>query len=128
MAEEINYGQAEIGGFVQRSGTGEFSFEPDEARAAVREIDAFIKGLSASRLSIRNGETVTGFGTLPSGIELQEGFRNKANSAGNAINQLIQGAMQVQEGFLRSAGLLEDADDLSARRIALADRATEDGQ
>ncbi|MFE6926085.1 hypothetical protein ACFVAV_34085 [Nocardia sp. NPDC057663] len=125
MAEEINYGQADITAFTQRAGAGEFSFEPDAARAAVQEIGIYISGLRTSRLEIAAGEQASGFGTLPSGTELQQGFRNKARSAGDAIDQLIQGAMQIQEGFLRAAGLIEDADDLNARRIALAANATE---
>ncbi|APE34014.1 hypothetical protein BOX37_08555 [Nocardia mangyaensis] len=119
MAEKVNYGEADITAFTQRASAGEFSFEPDAVRAAVKEIDSYIHELIVSRGKIASGESASGFGTLPSGMELQLGFQNKARSAGSAINQLIEGAMQIQEGFLRSAGLIEDADSVSARRIAL---------
>ncbi|MFI5502343.1 hypothetical protein ACIA5E_25045 [Nocardia asteroides] len=128
MAEEINYGQADITAFTQRASAGEFSFEPDAARTAVNQISDYVEGLRQSLTQMSRGEEVSGFGTLPSGIELQQGFRNKAHSARDAITQLIQGAMQIQEGFLRAAGLIEDADDLSARRIRLAAQAAEEQQ
>ncbi|WP_446225652.1 hypothetical protein ACTWPB_11600 [Nocardia sp. IBHARD005] len=120
MADEINYGQAEIGAFVQGASGGEFSFEPDAVRAAVKEIDTYLAGLRASDARMQDGEEVSGFGTLLTGVELQDGFRKKATLSRAAINQLVQGAMQIQEGFLRSANLLEEADGVSARRIQLA--------
>ncbi len=123
MADEINYGQADISAFVQAATNGEFSFEPDQARAAVKEIDAYIAELNESRFKIADGEGVSGFGTLQTGIELQQGFRTKAALGKAALSQLIQGAMQVQEGFLRSANLLEDADAVNASRIGLATKA-----
>ncbi|GGK53263.1 hypothetical protein [Nocardia camponoti] len=120
MADGGLYGQAEISAFNQDARDQNFTFVEADVRAVVKEIDAYIAGLQACHAAMAEGEVVSGFGTLPTGIELQLGFRKKAALSKVALEQLIQRGMELREGFFRAAKLTKDADATAAQRIQLA--------
>ncbi|MEV0435638.1 hypothetical protein [Nocardia sp. NPDC050413] len=116
----INYGQAEIGAFLNQVSNGEVRFDKNEALGVVAELQTLIEGVGASREEMANGESIDGFGTLPSGVELVAGFRNKATLGRDAFRQYIEAIMQVQEGVLRAANAISEADAINARRLKLS--------
>lgn len=117
---QINYGQAEIHAFANQVATGEVRFERDAALGVVAELQKLLEGVHDSRNEMKKGEDVYGFGTLPSGNELQDGFRNKATLSRDAFRQYMEAIMQVQETVLRAADAIPEADSINSRRLQLA--------
>lgn len=116
----INYGQTEIGAFLNQATSGEVQFDKDEALGVVAELQTLIEGVRLSRNEMQRGETIDGFGTLPSGLELVAGFRNKAMLGRDALRQYVEAIMQVQEGVLRAANAIPEADAINAGRLKLS--------
>ncbi|MFE1592701.1 hypothetical protein [Nocardia sp. NPDC058705] len=119
MTIEIDYGRAQIEAFTQSARAGEFSFEPTAAMAVVSLYDKMIQDLTAVRRSFDKAQNVSGFGGFPSSVELQHGFATKATDGHGVITQLIDAAMQMQEGLLRAANKLQEADTLNGQRLAM---------
>ncbi|MFD3506123.1 hypothetical protein [Nocardia sp. NPDC058666] len=119
MSIEIDYGQAQISAFTQSARAGEFSFDPAAAMAVVSLYDNMVRDLIAVRRHFDEARRVSGFGGFPSAIELQEGFITKATDGLGVITQLIDAAMQMQEGLLRAANKIQEADVLNGQRLAM---------
>ncbi|MGY0501444.1 hypothetical protein ACWZHB_23395 [Nocardia sp. FBN12] len=122
MTIDINYGQAQISAFTQSARAGEFAFDEAAAMSAVSLYDRMIQDLYALRDDFDNAQNVSGFGGFPSAQQLQQGFATKATDGINVLVQLIDAAMQMQEGLLCAANKVTEADDLSRRRIAALER------
>ncbi|MFD3702826.1 hypothetical protein ACFWUP_06725 [Nocardia sp. NPDC058658] len=127
MTIEIDYGREEISAFTQSARAGEFSFDPTAAMAVVSLYDTMIRDLIAVRTHFDQASRVSGFGGFPSAQELQKGFADKATGGLEVVGQLIDAAMQMQEGLLCAANKFPEADALSGQRIAMLQRET-DGQ
>ncbi|MFD4433944.1 hypothetical protein [Nocardia sp. NPDC058497] len=127
MTIEFDYGKAQISAFTQSARAGEFSFDETAVMAAVSLYDKMIQDLYALRDDFDKAQNVSGFGGFPSAHELQQGFATKATEGLNVLTQLIDAAMQMQEGLLCAANKVPEADDLNRRRIATLAREI-DGQ
>ncbi|MDO3645678.1 hypothetical protein [Nocardia mangyaensis] len=119
MADRIDYGQAEISAFNDAARAGQFSFDPTAVDEVVGLYDQMIQGLTKIRHRLGGAVDGSGFGAIPSANELQQGFSNKAIEGQAVLGDLIDGAMRLQEAYLRAAGKFEDADALNSRRILL---------
>lgn len=115
----IELGQAEIAAFNEAARSGSIRFEEHAAREAVQLYDQMIDGLTKVRTKLIRAQDATGFGGFTSGQELQQGFAKKAAEGISVVNQLIDGAMRLQEAFLRAGQLISEADQLNAGRISL---------
>lgn len=115
----IKLGQAEIAAFNEAARSGSIRFEEHTVREAVQLYDQMIDGLTKVRTKLTRAQDATGFGGFASGQDLQRGFSNKAAEGIGVINQLIDGAMRLQEAFLRAGQLISEADQLNAGRIKL---------
>ncbi|WP_446225783.1 hypothetical protein ACTWPB_12360 [Nocardia sp. IBHARD005] len=127
MTIEFDPGQAQISAFTQSARAGEFAFDEAAVMAAVSLYDTMIQDLMKVRVKTREAETVTGFGGFQSASDLQGGFSGKAAEGYKVIGQLIDAAMQMQEGLLCAANKVTEADALNQRRITLLEREI-DGQ
>ncbi|MEG8182576.1 hypothetical protein GZH49_29340 [Nocardia terpenica] len=124
----FNYGQSEIKVFSDAASGGVLHFDEKAVQDAVRQYDLMIEGLYKVREKLGQLTFVSGFGGFQSSLELQDGFSRKAQDGIAIINQLIDGAMQLQEAYLRSAGLMKDADRNNANRLKfIANTARADG-
>ncbi len=127
MTIEIDYGRAQISAFTQSARAGEFAFDEASATAAVSLYDTMIRDLGILRKEFDKATNVSGFGGFPSALDLQRGFADKATAGLDVITQLVDAAMQMQEGLLCAANKITEADTLGARRIAMLQPDT-DGQ
>lgn len=114
---QIDYGQAEIAVFREAVSSGALHFDPAACLEAKDAYDELIQGLREIKGKLYKATVVSGFGGFQSAIELQEGFRKKAVDGMAALDQLIDGAMQLQETYLRAGGLMEEADAVYANRV-----------
>jgi hypothetical protein len=119
MATSIDFGQAEIQAFNSAVSAGIIHYEEDVARQAVQQYDRMIDGLKKIRKKLHDASDAQGFGGFQTGKELQAGFSKKAQDGMAAVTQLIDGAMRLQEAYLRAGGLIEEADHLNADRLKL---------
>ncbi|MGO4615642.1 hypothetical protein AB4305_14805 [Nocardia sp. 2YAB30] len=115
----IDYGQTRINAFNDAARAGVIEFDPLAVEEAVRLYDQMVNGLTKIRDKLIRLQDAKGFGGFPSGQELQQGFSNKAAEGVEVINQLIDGAMRLQEAYLRAGQLIAEADQLNANRIKL---------
>ncbi|CAM4377691.1 hypothetical protein NONI108955_23460 [Nocardia ninae] len=124
---DVDYGQAEIAAFNAAAEAGTIEFDPAAVTEAVGLYDRMIAGLYQIRDRMRDAVFQTGFGGFESGLELQRGFCNKAADGINAINQLIEGAMRLQEAYLRAGNLISEADQRNADTLRFVAEAAEPG-
>ncbi|MFJ1459450.1 hypothetical protein [Nocardia sp. N2S4-5] len=118
MAEpSIDFGQAEIEAFNNAAAAGAIHYDETSVRQAVQIYDKMIHGLQAVRKKLLQLTEAHGFGGFPTGQELQQGFSGKAISGVEVIDQLIDGAMRLQEAYLRAGGLISEADHVNGERI-----------
>ena len=105
----VNYGQAEIDRFQKQAAAGTLHFDPAAVDEVVRYFDAVISELRGAQ---RDAATlfVAGFGGFPSGSELQQGLTWKLAETTTTLKVFIEGAIRIQEGFLRAGGRISDAD------------------
>src|SRR5262245_58991712 len=115
----INYGQVEIHAFNNAVSAGEIHYEEAAVRQAVQLYERAVATLSVVRQKLQKLENATGFGGFQTGKELKIGFNKKATDGAQVISELIDGAMQLQECYLRAGGLIEEADHLNSQRIKL---------
>ncbi|MGV9611361.1 hypothetical protein [Nocardia xishanensis] len=113
----IDFGQAAISAFNEAARSGTIHFDEQAVRDAVRLYNQMITGLVKIRDKLIRAQDATGFGGFPSGQDLQRGFSNKASEGITVVNQLIDGAMRLQEAYLRAGRLISEADQLNADRI-----------
>ncbi|MEV4237996.1 hypothetical protein AB0J47_22780 [Nocardia sp. NPDC049737] len=116
----IDYGQAQIKAFNDAAAAGEIAFDPQAVHEAVQLYDQMIIGLQKISDKLRTVKDAKGFGGFPSGHQLQDGFSNKAADGIKVINQLIDGAMRLQEAYLRAGRLISEADQVNANRVKIA--------
>lgn len=126
MADRVDYGQAKISAFNEAARAGQFSFEPAAVDEVVGLYDQMIQGLTKIRHKIGGAVDGAGFGSIQSAKELHQGFSNKAVEGQAVIGELIDGAMRLQEAYLRAAGKLEEADAVNGRRILLQSNKLDD--
>lgn len=119
---DIDYGQAQIAAFSNAAASGIIKYEPDIARQAAAEYQKMIIGLQEIRDRLDSATNWSGFGGFLSAQELQQGFNRKAVDGVTVLNQLIEGALRLQEAYFRSGGLLVEADQCNATLIQLAAR------
>ncbi|MGV9926160.1 hypothetical protein [Nocardia rhamnosiphila] len=110
----IDYGQAQITAFSNAAAAGEIRYEPDVARQAAAEYQKVIIGLQEIRTRLQTVADPQGFGGFQSSTELQQGFAQKTVDGLAVLNQLIEGAMTLQEAYLRSGNLITEADQTNA--------------
>ncbi|MET8800661.1 hypothetical protein ABZV91_30265 [Nocardia sp. NPDC004568] len=110
----IDYGQAQITAFSNAAAAGEIRYEPDVARQAAAEYQKMIIGLQEIRTRLQTVADPQGFGGFQSSMELQQGFAQKTVDGLAVLNQLIEGAMTLQEAYLRSGNLITEADQTNA--------------
>ncbi|MFI7664148.1 hypothetical protein [Nocardia sp. NPDC049526] len=115
----IDYGQAQIKAFNEAAAAGEIAFDPQAVHEAVRLYGQMIIGLQKVRQKLTLAKDAKGFGGFTSGQQLQAGFVNKAADGIEVINQLIDGAMRLQEAYLRAGRLISEADQVSADRLKI---------
>ncbi|WP_446223011.1 hypothetical protein ACTWPB_25255 [Nocardia sp. IBHARD005] len=118
---QLDYGQAEIGAFLEGARNGQFNFNPDAVRQMVAVYDTLLAVLTNVRKDMKNAVYAKGFGGFESAQELQAGFGGKAAEGIDAIDQVIVGILDLQEAHLRSARLVTEVDELSQKRIRLAE-------
>ncbi|WP_431969582.1 hypothetical protein [Nocardia sp. bgisy134] len=117
---QLDYGEAEIAAFNEAARAGLIHYEEAAVREAVGLYDAAIQSLLKVQERIRAATQATGFGGFQSGKELNDGFSRKAEEGIEVINQLVQGAMRLQEAYLRAGNLITEADQTNAAAIRFA--------
>ncbi|WP_433524044.1 hypothetical protein ACQPZ2_02055 [Nocardia pseudovaccinii] len=120
----LDFGQAEISAFNEAARSGTLHFDEQSVREAVQLYGQMIIGLRKIREKLRAATDSKGFGGFPSGKELQDGFSNKAAEGMQVINQLIDGAMRLQEAYLRAGRLITEADQVNADRTKILEDAS----
>lgn len=116
----IDYGQRHIEMFGRAAKAGSFHFDPAAVDEVVRSYATMILELEAVADRLRAAEAVDGFGAIDSARELRHGFARKASDGIQVVEQLVDGAMRLQEAYLRAADRIADADDVGAQRLARA--------
>ncbi|PPJ28820.1 hypothetical protein C5E45_17790 [Nocardia nova] len=119
MADEIDYGQAEIQAFNNLAAAGGVRYDEAAAKKAVQLYQNAIDRLTAIQRKLGTVQNAGGFGGFQTGRELQQGFSRKASDGIFVVQQLIDGAMQLQEAYLRAGNLISEADSLNQKRIAM---------
>ncbi|MFI1459415.1 hypothetical protein [Nocardia carnea] len=120
----IDYGQAQITAFSNAAAAGEIQYDPDVARQAAAEYQKMVNGLLEIRNRLRTATEPRGFGGFQSALDLQRGFGRKAADGLMVLDQLVQGAMQLQEAYFRSGNLIAEADQSNAARTRFVAEAT----
>lgn len=115
----IDFGQAEIQAFNNAIAAGEVHYDESAAKQAAQLYQTAIERLIEMRSKLYTLTDRTGFGGFPTGHELQQGFSNKARDGVDVITQLIDGAMRLQESYLRAGGLIEEADQTNGVRLKM---------
>ncbi|WP_225728616.1 MULTISPECIES: hypothetical protein [unclassified Nocardia] len=118
----IDYGQGKIAAFNDAARAGTIHFEEAAVREAVALYDRMITGLHAARERLQKATQASGFGGFESAQQLQAGFSNKAAEGMIAINHLIEGAMRLQEAYLRAGNLITEADQIHADALRFAEK------
>ncbi|MGW5922322.1 hypothetical protein ACWFPY_25320 [Nocardia fluminea] len=119
-APKLDYGQAEIGAFLEGARNGQFNFDPNAVTQMVGVYDSLLAVLTTVRERVKEVTDAKGFGGFQSAQELQTGFGGKATEGVAVIDQLIVGVLDLQEAYLRSAQKIAEIDELSQKRIRLA--------
>ena len=120
-APQFDLGQREIAAFNTAATSGAVHFDEQAAHQAKQQYDRMISGLIDLRRNLRQAVDGRGFGGFDSGRELQVGFSRKATEGVEVLSQLIDGAIQLQQAYLRAAGLIQEADKLNETRMKLSD-------
>ncbi|AFU06230.1 hypothetical protein [Nocardia brasiliensis] len=114
---QVDYGRAEIQAFNQAAGAGELEFDKEAVREVVRAYDLLIDGLVAEQQNIKSILNLAGFGGFGSAQQLATGFSNKANQLFDVLTQFIEGAIRLQEAYLRAGQMYEEADQKNAAAL-----------
>ncbi|WP_433523859.1 hypothetical protein ACQPZ2_00910 [Nocardia pseudovaccinii] len=116
---QIDYGRAQIAAFNEAARAGVIQFDERAVREAVQLYDQMIDRLKSIRKKLGSMNDLQGFGGFPSGLQLRDGFSKKAAEGVEVVNQLIDGAMRLQEAYLRAGRLISEADLANANRIKI---------
>lgn len=116
----VDLGQAQIAAFNDAAAAGLIKFDPAAVQQAVALYTQMINGLSTARQRLDTAVNAHGFGGFTSAQELQSGFIGKARAGIDVINQLIEGAMRLQEAYLRAGNMLAEADQKNAAAVRFA--------
>ncbi|MBO0853039.1 MAG: hypothetical protein J2P18_04655 [Nocardia sp.] len=126
--QRIDYGQAQIQTFANAVAAGQVHFDPKAAQDAANLYEQAIAELLSIKKALGEIPGYRGFGGFRTGAELQQGFSRKATDGVAVVDQLIEGAMHLQETYLRAGNLIEQADQVNRSRIASASNRTGGGQ
>lgn len=113
----LDYGQAEIAAFKQAAASGEVHYEEAAAREAVRQYETLIQLLVSVRKEISDNAEQSGFGGFQSARELQNGFSVKALEGIDIVDQFINGAVDLYEGYRHAGNLFTEQDQNNASAI-----------
>lgn len=115
----FDYGQSAIAAFNQAAGAqgAELRFDEDSAREIVRVLDLLVNSLTTATKHLQSATNMQGFGGFTSGQEMRDGFVDKAKAGQQMLGQLVVGVLNLQEGFLRAAQLLPEADQVNAAAL-----------
>ncbi|MFI9511252.1 hypothetical protein [Nocardia sp. NPDC052566] len=116
----IDYGQAKISALNEAARAGVFRFDPAAVQEIVGLYEQMISQLHKIRDKLGTAKDAKGFGGFESAKQLQRGFSNKATEGIAVMNQLIEGAMRLQEAYLRAGDRTVEADRINARAISFA--------
>ncbi|MGW6423298.1 hypothetical protein ACWF82_11540 [Nocardia sp. NPDC055053] len=94
--------------------SGQLTMEPDAAREVAQAYLRFAVMCDEWVDEARHLTTISGFGSLDSALQLQRGFASKADSARQVLEQMASAARSMADGYLQAAGILGEADELSA--------------
>ncbi|RMI32840.1 hypothetical protein [Nocardia stercoris] len=111
--------RADIARFLQAARSGSVSIDPDAAR---RCADLYTRQAEELRDLQQRLEAVSrpqphGLGGFFSATQLATGFARKARDAAALLDSFISASHLMQEGYLRCAGLLEEADAAHAAAL-----------
>ncbi|MCP2290836.1 hypothetical protein APR08_003764 [Nocardia amikacinitolerans] len=116
----FDYGRAEIDAFNSAARAGSIHYEESAVREAVALYDKMIAGLLEITQRMEKAVNATGFGGFESSKQLQQGFSTKAADGISVVQQLIEGAMRLQEAYLRAGGMIGEADQRNADMMRYA--------
>ncbi|MFF0531107.1 hypothetical protein ACFYT3_22300 [Nocardia amikacinitolerans] len=116
----FDYGRAEIDAFNSAARAGSIHYEESAVREAVALYDNMIAGLLEITKRMEKAVNATGFGGFESSKQLQQGFSTKAADGIAVVQQLIEGAMRLQEAYLRAGGMIGEADQRNADMMRYA--------
>ncbi|MFR9751586.1 hypothetical protein ACL02S_11170 [Nocardia sp. 004] len=113
----IETSRADIARFKQAAQAGRIQFDPAAARRCAEMYHLQADRLLYLQQRLESAEELDGFGEFVSAQQLQAGFRHKAKDAAALLDHYIAAAYQLQEAFLISGGLLEEADAAGAAAL-----------
>ncbi|MGM7645203.1 hypothetical protein ACSVDM_09930 [Nocardia sp. JW2] len=98
--------------------SGQLRMEPDAAREVA---SSYLRFAGMCDEWVKDAEmlrTIHGFGSLASAQQLQTGFAEKAVRAKEVLGQLATAARGMADGYLKAAGILSEADELTATALS----------
>lgn len=102
----------------QGASAGTLTMEPDAAREVAQAYLRFAAMCDGWADKANHFISISGFGSLISAQELQQGFSNKAVAAKQVIEQMADAARGMADGYLRAAGILGEVDELNAAALS----------
>lgn len=119
---QLDYGQAQTAALTATArAAGTLNFDPNAVDELVALYDRMVTGLQSIRVQLQVATRASGFGDIPTAQELAQGFAGKATDGIAVLDQLIDGALRLQEAFLCAGGRLEEADTVNGIRIRIAE-------
>ncbi|TSD93958.1 hypothetical protein FOS14_22035 [Skermania sp. ID1734] len=105
----------------------ELRVDPQSAEACAKHCDALAEGFKDHARAARALNTVVGFGTLQSGLDLRKGFERKAVAAADHLESLAKAALDLATAF-RTAGqsYVRADEEAAALQHRVADREVRD--
>ncbi|WP_446225061.1 hypothetical protein ACTWPB_08095 [Nocardia sp. IBHARD005] len=117
---QVDYGQAQIQAMNDAVAAGTLKLDPAAVTDVMKVLDGVREELNQQRRKIQSGGKNTGLAGFSSAQQLAVGFAGKADQMVATIDQYIVGTIRLQETFLRAAGKVAEADQMSAQAIAAA--------
>ncbi|MFD6394793.1 hypothetical protein [Nocardia sp. NPDC060259] len=98
--------------------SGQLTMEPDAAREVAQAYLRFAAMCDEWVVEAERLINIHGFGSLDSARQLQQGFAKKADGAKQVLEQMATAARGMANGYLQAAGILAEADQLSAAALS----------
>ncbi|MFD9546760.1 hypothetical protein ACFWBG_05225 [Nocardia salmonicida] len=98
--------------------SGQLTMEPDAAREVAGAYLRFAAACDEWAEEAVALMSISGFGSLSSAQQLQDGFAKKADGAKQVLEQMAKAATGMAQGYLQAAGILAEADQLSAAALS----------
>ncbi|MFC9875180.1 hypothetical protein ACFVJR_21535 [Nocardia salmonicida] len=98
--------------------SGQLTMEPDAAREVAGAYLRFAATCDGWVKDAAHLQSIHGFGSLNSALQLQKGFADKAASAVQILEQMASAARGMADGYLQAAGILGEADQLTASALS----------